>query len=187
MKKIAIILLVFPCLTIFLLGEKELIEEEGDKNWVENGDFSNGKKGWKTSGNIETLEDGGSKNEVLKIKLHKKKRRYLSTVVELKEKGGKEIKGVVAQFRVKGSDDYQSFYKKINDAEGALKIKIGVSGKDYVYYQRNVSAKNEWVSMPMRYTLKGGKQIYIGIEVLPGEGFLFFDDFVVQAISQSIE
>lgn len=175
--KILSVAFVLLCFTHLNFGSDKTDKEESQPNLIKNGDFSKGKRGWGTTGKVKKIGEGDKKNKAMEIELHDKRLQYLRVPIELDGREHRGLKSITVKFKVKkGKDEYKSD----NELTGALKLRMIRPDGSSKFREINphFSEEMEWATMEMSHQLKGEKSMVFAIEVFPGKGKLYFDDFV---------
>ncbi|MBN1669928.1 MAG: hypothetical protein JXR37_02770 [Kiritimatiellae bacterium] len=162
-----------------LLGAGVVLAKDLPENLLKNGDFGRLLSFWRSDGKVVKLDVTEAKpdgNPALEIKLHPKRNQSLSQ----KFKVDKDVRVLKLRFRVKKGDGYKPGAPTIGDLTLTFHREDGRSrGATYLHSRLN-DYKN-WQDVSWTFgQLEDAKRMTIEVETLPGEGVLYFDDFVIE-------
>jgi hypothetical protein len=160
-------------LTILFLGGAAIAAEQ--ENLLRNGNFNEGIAVWLGDRKIE--EDDGNKVAVVLLEESRDlgKKRSKSFRQSIRRSGTKEVQ---TTFRYKASQDYKG---------QGFEVRLYVEGEGYDadhwrYFKVKPAKKGEWLKFKGNFNKFNKRGSYrFEIVVSPGEGKLYFDDFVMTA------
>lgn len=143
-------------------------------NLISNGDFSKGQSGWETKGRIVKLKNGKEDSEgnpALMIQLDNKKEQIFSQLFKL-PRGSKSVK---INYKIITSNDLEPSPISMN-----VILWGGNTSFDGLIYKEKVERLNEWQEKSASTDVITDK-VGIQIKIKPGNGKIYFDDFVAEA------
>lgn len=110
-----------------------------------------------------------SGNPVAAVKAHSRNESTLSQRVELRS----GVRELVLNFRYRASPDYSG---------RGFRLLFERPDSSYTYWDIRAPSGADWKNRTITFTdLKLARSLILRIEVRPGEGTLYFDDFVLTA------
>lgn len=82
-------------------------------------------------------------------------------------------------FRARPADGFRTERTTL----GAFQAKVQIPGGRFIYFDREVELSAEWQPYNCNYTVTDpSRYLDLSVEVFPGAGQLYFDDFAIEAL-----
>ncbi len=174
------------------------------KNLLDNGDFSTGVAHWKGDGKAEvfsapqpgatapssfaatpvprpplggaSVKPGADVNRSICITLGTRSQTFSQSFSVPRDTTTLKIK-----FRVRTGDGFVTG----RETAGALQFRIRYPAGNHTFFDRKVARSPDWQTIESNYSLTSQtRNLDFAVEVFPGAGQLYFDDFVIEALER---
>ena len=86
---------------------------------------------------------------------------------------------VQVTFRARPADGFRTERTTL----GAMQVRVQIPGGRFIYFDRKVDLDPEWQTFSCDYTITTPtRSLDLIVEIFPGAGQLYFDDFVIDAL-----